>query len=138
MSQRHWGASRPLNVAHEILNSAPELLPDVAFAAGNRPLFQGLMAGYALNMESILERRSAVFGFLQVAGIASLPLSAPVIQVCIKIMMAPGAVQLFRMKLVIELDQGSLVLSEFLVIEQEGIILGMNHRDESGNNEDNQ
>ena len=96
------------------------------------------MAGYALNMESILERRSAVFGFLQVAGIASLPLSAPVIQVCIKIMMAPGAVQLFRMKLVIELDQGSLVLSEFLVIEQEGIILGMNHRDESGNNEDNQ
>lgn len=72
------------------------------------------------------------------AGVAGLPLSAPVIQVCIKIMMASGAVQLFRMELVIELDQGSLVLSEFLVIEQEGIILGMNQRDESGNNEDNQ
>ncbi len=96
------------------------------------------MAGYALNMESILERRLAIFSFLQVAGIAGLPLSAPVIQVCIKIMMVPGAVQLFRMELVIKLYQRSLVLTELLMIKQEGIILGMNQRDESGNNEDNQ
>ena len=50
------------------------------------------------------------------AGIAGLPLSAPVIHECVKIMMAPDAVQLFRMELVIELDQGSLVLSNLRMI----------------------
>ena len=74
------------------------------------------MAGFALKMESIFERRLASIGFIVVAGIAGLPLSAPVIQECIKIMMAPNAVQLFRMELVIELDQGSLVLSNLRMI----------------------
>ena len=96
------------------------------------------MAGYALNVESILERKQTVIGFLFVAGIAGLPLSAPVIQECIKIMMAPNAFQLFRMELVIKLDQGSLVLPDLRMIKQEDIILGMNQRDESGKNQDNQ
>jgi len=73
-----------------------------------------------------------------VAGIAGLSLSAPVIHECIKIMMAPIAIQLvFSMELVIELDQGSLVISNLCMIKQEGIILGMSQRDESGNNQDN-
>jgi hypothetical protein len=97
------------------------------------------MAGFALKMESIFERRLASIGFIVVAGIAGLPLSAPVIQECIKIMMAPSAIQLvFRMELVIELDQRPLVISNLFMIKQEGIILGMSHRDESGKNEDNQ
>jgi len=116
-----------------------ELLSHVAFAAGNRPAFHGLMAGFALKMESILERRLAFIGFLVVAGIAGLSLSAPVIHECIKIMMAPIAIQLvFSMELVIELDQRSLVISNFCMIKQEGIVLGMSQRDQSGNNQDNQ
>jgi hypothetical protein len=111
----------------------------VAFAAGNRPFFHGLMAGFALKVEGILERRLAIIGFILVAGIAGLPLSAPVIQKCIKIMMAPGAVQLvFRMEFVIEHDQGSLVLSKLFMIKHKGIILGMSQRDKSRKNQDNQ
>jgi hypothetical protein len=74
------------------------------------------MAGFTLKMESILERKQIIICFLFMAGIAGLPLSAPVIQECVKIMMAPNAVQLFRMELVIELDQGSLVLSNLRMI----------------------
>ena len=97
------------------------------------------MAGFALKMESIFERRLASIGFIVVAGIAGLPLSAPVIQECIKIMMAPSAIQLvFRMELVIELDQRPLVISNLFMIKQEGIILGMSQLDGSGNNQDNQ
>ena len=90
------------------------------------------MAGYALKMESILERKQTIISFLLVAGIAGLPLSAPVIPECIKIMMAPSAVQLFRMELVIKLHQGSLVFSNFLMVKEDGVILGMSQRDESG------
>ena len=116
-----------------------ELLSHVAFPAGNRPFSHGLMAGFALNMESIFERRLASIGFILVAGIAGLPLSAPVIQECIKIMMAPSAIQLvFRMELMIELDQRPLVISNLFMIKQERIILGMSRRDETGKKEDNQ
>jgi hypothetical protein len=111
----------------------------VAFAAGTRPGFHGLMAAFALNVESILKRRLVIIGFLLVAGIAGLPLSAPVIQECIKIMMAPSAIELvFRMELVIEFDQGSLVLSNPCMIKRKGIILGMSRRDKSCKNQDNQ
>ena len=96
------------------------------------------MAGYALNVESLLERKQIIIGFLFVAGIAGLPLSAPVIQKCVKIVMASNAVQLFRMELVIKLYQRSLVLSNLCMIKQEGIILGMSQLDGSGNNQDNQ
>jgi len=116
-----------------------ELLADVAFAAGERPGFHVLMAGFALKVESILERRLVILGFLLVAGIAGLSLPAPVIQECIKIMMAPSAIQLvFRMKLVIELDQRSLVLSNIAMIKHKGIILGMSRRDKNRKNKDNQ
>ena len=116
-----------------------ELLADVAFAAGNRPGFHGLMAGFALKVESILERRLVILGFLLVTGIAGLPLAAPVIQECVKIMMAPSAIQLvFRMKLVIELDQGSLVFPKLAMIKRKGIILGMSQRDKNRKNQDNQ
>jgi len=97
------------------------------------------MAGFALNVEGILERRLAIFGFILVAGFAGLPLSATIIQECIKIMMAPGAIQLvFRMEFVIERDQGSLVLSKLFMIKHKGIILGMSQRDKSRKNQDNQ
>jgi len=80
-----------------------------------------------------------IIGFLLVAGIAGLPLPAPVIQECIKIMMAPDAIQLvFRMELVIEHDQGSLVLSKLFMIKHNGIILGMSQRNKNRKNQDNQ
>ncbi len=76
---------------------------------------------------------------LFVTGIARLPLSAPVVQICVKIMMTPGAVQLvFGVKLVIELDQRPLMCSKLLRIKQDGIFLGMSQRDISGKSEDNQ
>ena len=116
-----------------------ELLSDVAFAAGDRPLFHALMAGFALKVEGILERRLVIIGILPVTGIAGLPFSAPVIQECIKIMMAPDAIQLvFRMELVIELDQGSLVLSNLCMIKHKGVILGMSHRDKNRKEQDTQ
>jgi hypothetical protein len=97
------------------------------------------MAAFALNVESILKRRLVIISLFLVAGIAGLPFSAPVIQECIEIMMAPGAIQLvFRMELVIELDQGSLVFSNLCMIKHKGIILRMNQRDKSCKNQDNQ
>jgi hypothetical protein len=96
------------------------LLSNVALAAGHRPALHGLMAALALKVERVFQREHALIGFLFMTGIARLPLSAPVIQVCVKIMMTPGAVQLvFRVKLVIELDHGPLVLSDFRVIKQD-------------------
>ncbi len=94
------------------------------------------MAGFALSMESILERKQTITGFLFVAGPAGLPFSAPVIQECIKIMMAPSAIELFRMELVIELDQGSLALSNLCMIKHKGVILGMSHRYKSRKDQD--
>jgi hypothetical protein len=97
------------------------------------------MAAFTLKVEGFLERRQVPVGLFLVAGIAGLPLRAPVIHVCVKIMMAPGAVYfVLRMELVIEIDQGSLVLPNILMIQQEGIILGMSQWDESAKNQDNQ
>jgi len=74
-----------------------------------------------------------------VAGIASLTLPTPVIMVCVKIMMASNAVKLvFRVKLVIEHNQGPLMLSYCLVIEDIRIFLGMSQRDESGKKQHDQ
>lgn len=77
-----------------------------------------------------------------VTGIARLPFTTPVVQVCIKIMMAPGTVQLvFGVKLVIELDQGPLVWIKLRMIKHYGIFLRMCQRDEtnkSGKSKDNQ
>lgn len=95
------------------------------------------MAGFALRVEGILERRLVIIGILPVTGIAGLPFSAPVIQECIKIMMAPAAIQfVFRMELVIELDQGSLALSNLCMIKHKGVILGMSHRYKSRKDQD--
>jgi hypothetical protein len=95
------------------------------------------MAGCALKMESILERKQTMIGFLFVAGITGLPLSAPVIQECVEIVVAPNAVQLFRMELVIEHDLRPLECSVLGTIKQDGIFLGMSRRAESGKNQDN-
>jgi hypothetical protein len=108
-------------------------LSNVTLAASDRSGLHGLMAAFALVMECVFERKNAVAGFLFMAGIARLPLTAPVVQVCVKIMMTPGAVQfVLGVKLVVELDQRPLVLSDFRMIEHDGIFLGMSQRDENG------
>lgn len=97
----------------------------MALAAGNWPGFHGFMAGFALEVEGVLERRAAAIGLHLMAGIAGLPLlSAAVIEIFIKIMMAPRAVQLvFRVELMIEFNEGPLMLPHNFMIEQEGVIL---------------
>ena len=91
------------------------------------------MTSLTLGVEGVLQRRLVIVCFLLVAGIASLTLTTTVIKVCVKIMMASNAVELvFRVKLVIEYNQGPLMLSYCLMIEDIRIFLGMSQRDESG------
>jgi hypothetical protein len=93
-------------------------LSNVTPAASYRPGLHVLVAAFALIVECVFERRHAVTGNLLMTGITRLPLSAPVVQVRVKIMMTPSAVQfVFGVKLVIELDHGPLVLSEIRMIE---------------------
>ena len=111
----------------------------MAFAAGNRPGLHVLVTALALGVEGVLQRRLVIVGFLLVAGIAGLPLPATVVTVCVKIVMASNAVKLvFRVKLVIEHNQGPLMLSHCIVIEDIRIFLGMSQRDESGKKQDDQ
>jgi hypothetical protein len=111
----------------------------VTLAAGDRAGLHVLMTAYALLVEGIFQRRQRIIGLLFVTGIARLPLSSPVIQECVKIMMAPAAVQLvFGVKVVIELDQRPLVCADLPMIEEDGIFLGMSQRDENGKSKENQ
>jgi hypothetical protein len=99
--------------------------------------YERLVASLALQMKRLPQRKRTILRVSVMAIYALLPFSPPVIGIGVEIMMTPQAVDYRRMSFMPEHNRGSLMLPEFLVIENHHGILAKRGLHESENKRKN-